>query len=792
MLLASGTRLDVYEIVSLIGAGGMGEVYRARDTRLHRDVAIKVLPEAFAADPDRLARFTREAQTLASLNHPNIAHIHGLEESGSVRALVMELVEGEDLAAIIARGPLPIAESLTIARQIVDALEAAHEQGVIHRDLKPANIKVRPDGTVKILDFGLAKALATDGSGAGVMNSPTLTMRATQMGVILGTAAYMAPEQAKGKVVDKRADIWAFGVVLYEMLTGRGPFIGETIPETLAQVMTREVDLTTLPDRTPPQVHRLIARCLEKEPKQRLRDIGDARLILEDKDAGETGAGARRARMPPHPAIPWLRGTAIALLSIGAGAFLMSRATRRETVIPSVHLSIALPAGEQVTTIPAVSPDGRTIAYSAGRTLETSRLYLRALDSFTSRAVHASEGAQYPFFSPDGQSVGFFAGGKMWRAPVAGGASQALAASSRSWGGSWCGDGTIVYAPTLGGGLWRVGENGGTPLQLTKTDAGKAGYAHVYPQCLPGTDDILFAFFSAKTFYAAALSPSSGSWRQVTPARRNSGGAVITVYAASGHLLAGDGATGVTGVAWTPATTAPKGLDTVVIPNVYWIAGNERAWFNVSASGTVVYAPGNPLRRRLVWVDRNGAVTPVPGEPDSINEAAVSRDGKRIVRHGNASQWVEDLAAGTRTRIVSDLLTYSAGWLPGSDRIVVSSNIEGDWDLYTVSASGGTMTSLLKKPLTQHPVSVAPDGSVIYAEAHPDSGSDLWILPPGGQPRPLVVTPFNERSAAASWDGKSVAYASDDSGRLRAHAPTQPAISSRRVSITLRSMVVAS
>ena len=775
MSLSSGTRLGPYEIISALGAGGMGEVYRARDTKLNRDVAIKVLPDLFANDPDRLARFTREAQTLAALNHPNIAHIHGLEESSDTRALVMELVDGEDLSALLARGAVPLPEGLTLARQIVDALEAAHELGIIHRDLKPANIKVRADGTVKILDFGLAKAMdpGSGSSGPGgfsagdLANSPTLTARATQLGMILGTAAYMAPEQAKGKAVDKRADIWAFGVVLYEMLTGRGLFISETIPETLAHVMTRDVDLATLPAGTPLYVRKLIARCLIKDPKQRLRDIGDARLMLDEKEDPPAVA----ARTMPRPFLArFLFPTAIVLLVLAAAALVLSFLSRSRSETPSAHLSITLPPGEQVTTVPAISADGKTIAYVAGRTRETSRLYLRAVDSFRARAVDSSRGALLPFFSPDGRSVGFFASGKLWRALVTGGAPTAIASATKAWGGTWGTDGTIVYVPNLNAGLWRVPADGGTPVQLTRPDGAGAGYAHTYPQRLPGTDDVLFSFWG-QTFYTAVFSPKTGTWREATPRSASGGAAVIGTYAEPGYVLAGDGAAGVTAVEWNPSMTTPRNPESVVIDSVYWVVGNERAWFNVSANGTAVYVPGTPLRRHLVWVDRKGDITQLPGDADSINEATISRDGKRIVRHGKMSQWVEDLAAGTRTRILSDLLTWHGGWLPGADRIVVSSNKDGDWDMYTVSANGsGDWKPLLRKPFTQHPMAVAPDGSVVYYENHPVTGADLWILAPGGRPRPLVVTPFNETAAAVSSDGKYVAYVSDQSGRNDVYA----------------------
>jgi Tol biopolymer transport system component len=774
--LSPGTRLGPYEIAAAIGAGGMGEVYRARDTKLNRDVAIKVLPDLVAADPERLARFTREAQTLASLNHPNIAAIYGVEDlppqggSHESRALIMELVAGDDLSVHIARGPMPLAEALPIAKQIVDALEAAHEQGIVHRDLKPANVKIRADGTVKVLDFGLAKAMdPASSSSADAMHSPTFTspVGMTQMGVILGTAAYMAPEQARGKTVDRRADIWAFGVVFYEMLTGARIFEGESIPETLGLIFAREPDLAALPAGTPPRVRRVIAQCLVKDPRQRLRDIGDARLMLDEKDELPS-AGAQGAMHTRRPRLLFL--SALALFALSAIALVRSFVAKPAPEVASVRLSMALPAGEQVTTVPAISPDGRTVAYAAGRTRETSRLYLRAIDSFGARAVESSGGAQLPFFSPNGRSVAFFAGGKVWRAPVAGGATSPVAPSPKAWGGTWCNDDTIVYVPALNAGLWRVPAGGGSPIQLTKPDDGAAGYAHTFPQCLPGTDELLFSFWG-QSFFTAVLSPRTGVWREATPRKATYVASVIGVYAENGYLLTRDGSSGVTAVAWNPSVTTPKTPETLVIDNVSWVTGNERTWLNVSATGTVVYAPGSPLRRHLVWVDRKGNVIQLAGEADSINEATVSRDGQRILRHGNSSQWVENLAAGTRTRILSDMLAWHGGWLPGDDRVVVSLNKTGDWDLYTLSSNGnGDLKPLLKKPFTQHAMAVAPDGSVVYLESHPVTGFDLWLLAPDGRTRPLVVTPFNETAGAVSPDGRYLAYVSDESGRNEVYA----------------------
>ena len=784
MLLAPGNRLGVYEVLSPLGAGGMGEVYRARDTKLNRDVAIKVLPELFALDAERLARFTREAQTLAALNHPNIAHIHGLDESGAVRALVMELVDGDDLSTIIARGPLPLADALAIVRQLADGLEAAHELGIVHRDLKPANVKVRADGTVKVLDFGLAKALGplgNEGSSAtaDAMHSPTLTA-GTEMGVILGTASYMAPEQARGRAVDKRADIWAFGVVLYEMLTGGHPFTGQTISDTLAAVLTRDVDLAALPEATPPAVRELVERCLQKDPRQRLRDIGDARLQIDRALHGKPGASSSSIQAPAAHArrrawSPWLIAPIVGIAA--AGAAWVGKPTPQATSQPLLRLSIALPPGQQVTTVPAISRDGNMIAYAAGRTPATSQLYLRALDDFMPRAVASSAEAQNPFFSPDGRSVAYFAGGKLRRAAVTGGAAIDITPSATSWGGTWTDDGRIVYVSGLNAGLWSVPAEGGLPEQLTKPDGAAAGYAHVFPQQLPGTpgnNDVLFAFWG-QTFYMARLSMRTRTWGEITPSARTAVVATATaatgIYAASGHVIVNDGAGGVRAAPWRPTVTTAVNPETVVLENIYWSLGTERPWIDVSDSGAAVYVPGNPSNRHVVWVDRRSQVTQLSGEPEQVHQATVSRDGRRVAYSGKSAQWVVDLATGARTRIVSDVRTWHGGWLPGDNRVVVSSNKGGDWDLYTVSANaGGELTPLLTTPFAQHPQDVAQDGSVIYLERHPLSGSDLWVLRADGQPSPLVATPFNESSARVSADGRYVAYASDESGRNDVYA----------------------
>jgi eukaryotic-like serine/threonine-protein kinase len=531
--LTPGTRLGPYEIACAIGAGGMGEVYRATDSRLKRSVAIKVLPTLVAGDADRLARFQREAEVLAALNHPNIAAIYGLERAADLTALVMEFVEGEDLSEIIARGAIPLADALPMAKQIADALEAAHERGIIHRDLKPANIKLRADGTVKVLDFGLAKAMDPAASSSGeAMNSPTLTARATQMGVILGTAAYMAPEQAKGKSVDKRADIWAFGVVLHEMLTGRRLFLADTIPETLADVMTRHVDLAALPGSTPRRVRDLLARCLEKDPKRRLRDIGEARIRLEEVISGAAEEPARpggpiaaaTAGSRTRERLAWGAAAACVLLAGVAVRWALRPVPRP----PETRVDIVTPATAQPTSI-ALSPDGRQIVFVASDD-KASRLWLRSLSATKAQPLEGTEGAIFPFWSPDSQSIGFFAGGALKRLDLGGGAAKTLAQATNGAGGTWDADGVIVFAPSLTSPLMRVSATGGTAATAMTTLAPQQ-YGHFHPHVLPDGRLLFFTGGSADTsgIYLARLDGTSPT--QLT-SDFSSG-----VYASPGWLL---------------------------------------------------------------------------------------------------------------------------------------------------------------------------------------------------------------------------------------------------------------
>ena len=766
--MTSGTHLGPYEIIAAIGAGGMGEVYRATDSNLKRSVAIKVLPASVAGDADRLARFQREAEVLAALNHPNIAAIYGLEKTPDLTALVMELVEGEDLSAIIARGPVSFSDALPIAKQIADALEAAHEQGIIHRDLKPANIKVRGDGTVKVLDFGLAKAMDPAGtSSANAMNSPTLTARATQMGMILGTAAYMAPEQAKGKVVDKRADIWAFGVVLHEMLTGRHLFLADTIPETLAHVMTRQIDLATLPASTPRRVRGLLARCLEKDPKKRLRDIGDARLTLEEVISGAADEPTASPALAAAPAgsrtrerVAWAVAGALALL-LAVG---ITWALRPVSAPPETRVDIATPATEQPVSF-ALSPDGRQLVFVASDD-KASRLWLRSLSTTTAQPLPGTEGARFPFWSPDGHSIAFFAGGALRRLDLGGGAPQNLAPATNGSGGTWNADGVIVFAPSLTSPLMRLPATGGTAAVVTALSPQQFG--HFQPQFLPDGRRLLFTVGGSADTVGIYLGGLDGSSPIRLASSPNS--AVVTP---EGFLL------------WVRADAlmaqrldverAMLTGDPATVANGVATDSSLRSAVSVAGTGLVAYRTAGGAQRQLTWFDRSGTARGVVGEPDgSYLQPAVSADGRRVAvartAEGNADLWLLD---GTRaSRFTFDPSQDSFPiWSPDTTRIVAMSRRTGVGGLFQKLTSGaGTEEPLLSTGQTLTPTSWSKDGRfLLYMSIDPQTNADLWVLPMSGagDRRPFVFlkTPFRDAYGTFSPDGRWVAYHSNESGR---------------------------
>jgi serine/threonine protein kinase/Tol biopolymer transport system component len=760
-----GTRVGHYEVTRHLGTGGMGEVYQATDTKLGRPVAIKRLPAVFASDPDRLARFRREAQVLASLNHPNIAHVYGLEESGDTQCIVMELVEGETLQERIARGPVPVDAALTIATQIADALTAAHDKGVVHRDLKPGNVMLTPDGQVKVLDFGLAKAYDAAPSSAASADSPTVaTMAATQMGVILGTAAYMAPEQARGKVVDRRADIWAFGVVLFEMLTGRRAFDGDDLSDTMANVLKMEPDWTKLPAGVPPRVRSVLRTCLLKDPKQRMGDAQSVRLALDG--AFDTAAPSPAVALPsvaPRRPLVWMVAFALALIAAVALSFPAMRYLG-QTSPPETRVDIVTPATGQPISF-ALSPDGRQIVFVALDD-KASRLWLRSLSSTTAQPLAGTEGATYPFWSPDSRSIGFFAPGAMKRLDLGGGGPKMLTSVVNGGGGTWSADGVIVFAASLSGTLMRMPAAGGTAAPVTTLGAQQFG--HFNPQFLPDGTRLLFTVGGAPEASGIYMVGLDGS----SPTRLVSDFA-SAVYAPAGWMLwvrAG----ALTAQRLDADRPALTGEPVVLADGVATDTGSLRSAVSVAMTGLVAYRTAGGAQRQLTWFDRSGTARGVVGEPDDTwFQPRVSPDGRRVAVartvQGNTDLWLLDGARASR-------FTFGPGqdlfpvWSHDGARIAYMSRQSGIGDLFQKLTSGaGVEEPLLNTGRTLSASSWSADGRfLMYISIDAKTSGDIWVLPMSGADRtPFVFlsTPFREVYGAFSPDGRWVAYHSNESGR---------------------------
>ena len=767
MTLTPGTTLGPYDVLAKIGEGGMGEVYRARDTKLDRDVALKVLPEAFTADPERLARFEREAKVLASLNHPNIGHIYGLEEAQGTKALVLELIDGPTLADRIAEGPIPLEDVLPIATQIAEALEAAHEQGVIHRDLKPANVKVKTDGTVKVLDFGLAKALQPDASDPSMSLSPTisLTAAATQLGMVIGTAAYMAPEQAKGKAVDRRADIWAFGAVLYEMLTGRRAFAGGDISETLAFVITKDVDWAALPTDTPDEIRQLLRRCLERDPRRRLRDIGEARIGI---DRSGTMPAALAAEPDPAPGPPlWQRpipAVIVALGLIGLGALVAGLLTPSEPRL-IVRTPIPLGPGEAFTNAGrqavAISPDGSQIVYTANLGLS-----LRPVDQLSATVLPGTDetggpgapGARNPFFSPDSLWIGYQIAGQLKKISVTGGAPVTLCEADQPFGASWGADDMILFG--LQDGIWQVPGTSGTPEQLIPLDEGERAHG---PQMLPGGDWVLFTLADASSAgwddgQIVAQSVATGVRRTLIPGR--DGRYIATghlVYLLNGVLLA---------VPFDPDDPAVSGGSVPLVQRVRAATSNRSAaaHFSVADNGSLVYIPGGGIASDevdLVWVDRNGQQEAVGVEPGAYGWARVSPDGTRLaldtLAGDNLDVWIYDLTRNRLTRLTFDEADDGFPlWTPDSARVVFQSTREGGGLFWKAADGTGDVERLIEHSGGDiRPYGWSADGRLVFDQ----EPGDIGILNIGdGATQLLLAEDVNERQPALSPDGRWIAY----------------------------------
>jgi serine/threonine protein kinase len=801
MSLTPGTRLGPYEILAPLGAGGMGEVYRARDTKLNRDVAIKVLPELFVADPERVARFQREAKTLAALNHPHIGGIYGLEDADGVQALVLELVEGPTLAERIAQGPIPIDEALPIARQIAEALEAAHEAGIIHRDLKPANIKVRDDGTVKVLDFGLAKALEPmSAASPNVTASPTITTPAmmTGAGMILGTAAYMSPEQARGKRVDKRVDVWAFGVVLFEMLTGKLAFEGDDVSITLAAVLKSDPDWSSVPATVPPSLRRLLKRCLHKDPRERLRDIGEARIEidcvqsgapLEQLDESAPATAIRRAPRWRAVAVP----TAIALAASLATAGIVRFTTRSQVVPPQVsrlHITLPSTASLSVDGISddlALTPDGSRLIYVGAN---GTTLFVRPLDQLEPTPLVRGSALRDPFVSPDGQWVGFFDGpATLKKVPITGGpAQQVTHLASPEQGATWAADGIIVATVATTMGLQRISADGGAPVALTRPDSAHGEAAHVWPELLPGGQAVLCTVAATTGGVdAASIAVLDLRTGRLTTVLR---GGSHAKYVASGHLVYA-AAGSLRGVRFDLSRLAVDGTSSPVLTQVLT---KPRGAVDavVSRGGTLAYVAsgtGTELARTLVWVDSHVQETPIPAPPRPYYLPRLSPNGTRVavaVADQTVGIWLWDLARATLTRITSASTNESAPvWTPDGRRLLFNSDQGGSrtgaLNVFSrTSDSTGAVERLTESPNAQAPSAVSPDGTrVIFEEYFPKTGWDVMALRFGDrQAIALVQTSFDERNGIVSPDGRWLAYEANDSGSFEIYVRPYPAISS--------------
>jgi tRNA A-37 threonylcarbamoyl transferase component Bud32/dipeptidyl aminopeptidase/acylaminoacyl peptidase len=794
MVPSPGQSLLQYRLVEQIGAGGMGVVWRATDSALGRDAAIKILPDVFSGDPERLVRFEREAKLLASLSHPNIASVYGLHVSDGVRFLAMEMVKGEDLAARVARGPIPVDEALGLARQIADALETAHENGVIHRDLKPANVRLTAEGTAKVLDFGLAKAFdAFSASGRDQQGlSPTVTSAGSVMGMILGTAAYMSPEQARGKPVDRRTDIWSFGCVVYEMLTGKRPFDGETVSDSIAKILQTDADLSKLPARTPRAVRELIARCLEKDPKRRLRDIGDARLVLEDVaragigSTADEGPAARRSTRSGW--LPW----AVAGAAVAAAVALFAVAPRGGTAANATRgakfLALNAPGGMRFTDQPGdivVAPDGRSIVVVAPAGEDTPRLYLRRFDDPAWRALPGTEGAYFPFWSGDGRLVGFFASNKLKKIAIGGGTAETICDAAAGRGGTWNQDGLILFAPGPSGPLMQVKAEGGAVTPATELDAAMGEVGHRFPRFLPDGRHFMYASVPVHDGGHDTWLASLGSKERKLVV--NSDG--VPSFAAPDRL-----------VYRRNKTLYVQPFD----PGVGHVVGEARALVeagltegfmasptsSAAGGGVLAFIPLLDSSTELVSFSLDGVQgDTLPLAAGQYNEVRFSPDGTRVATArferdnpltAGSDIWLVDLARKNGSRVTFDpQFEFSPVWSPDGKTIFFNGNKTGAYLIYRLSAEGAGEAVAISKArgLSQSPDDITPDGrQLVFESQEPQTGFDLWILDTAGGKPPIAYlnSAYNDSDARLSPDGRWIAYISNENGRDEVYVQSFP------------------
>jgi len=790
-----GQELSHYKITDKLGEGGMGEVWRAEDTNLGREVAIKVLPEAFAQDAERMARFEREARVLAALDHPHIAAIFGLEEAEGRKFLVMQLAEGEDLKDLVSRGQLPLQKTVKIALQIAEALEAAHDKGIIHRDLKPANVKVSSDGQVKVLDFGLAKALDPgdpNSSGSGSLSlSPTLTAQMTEVGVLLGTAAYMSPEQARGELADRRADVWAFGVVLMEMLTGKTVYAGRTVSDTLAGVLAREPEWQELPDDTPRRIRKLLERCLEKETPDRLQAIGEARIALQqylanpESESTPEAVVVQAAQPTWKRFLPWalFAGSVVALLA--ALVSLWPETTQPETPI---RLEAVLAEDPLFVTLGAsvvMSPDGSRMVYVAmGDASRT--LFTRSLDQLAGTELvtgSTSEEPYHPFFSPDGQWVGYAVRNELKKVPITGGTPITLCEVDASRGASWGPDDTIVLAPDGSSELFTVSTAGGTPQPLTTLDEERRDFSHRWPQFTPDGKAVIYTvgyegMTSADDAAIEAISLETGEQKVIHE------GGYYARYVPTGHLVfIRDGT--LFGMTFDVDRLEPTGSPAPLVQGITTNNGPGRAQYSFSEAGDFAYVSGEVgvPTYPIVWVDKEGKSTTLWEARGSYGEPTLSPDGKKlgisVLRDNQWDVWVYDLEREVATRLTfHDGYDADQAWTPDGKHLIFTSNRDGQENVYRKRADGsGEVERLVDSEEAIYPFSVSGDGQFLAGEVQKGGNLDIYILPldGSGEPEAFLATEFDERYPDFSPDGHWIAYASNESGRYEVYVRPYPA-----------------
>ncbi len=775
----------------------MGEVYRARDTKLGRDVAIKVLPEVFARDAERMARFQREAKLLASLNHPNIAAIYGFEDSGNTHALVMELVEGPTLADRIKQGPIPVEEALRIAKQICEGLEYAHERGIVHRDLKPANVKVSRDDAVKILDFGLAKAVEGEAEAADISTSPTLTRMATQAGFIIGTAAYMSPEQAKAKPVDRRADIWAFGCVMYEMLTGKMAFSGETVTDTLAAVIRAEPDWTLLPTATPRRIRALLQRCLQKDPKQRLQAIGEARIAIEEvfsgtsqPESGPMAAAPASARLWRR-VLPWAVAACFAIaLAALAIAYIRTSSSQPQSIqsliSPPPKSSFAFspsPFG-----VPLLSPDGTRLVFPAQGTDGKESLWVRPLDSLDAQQLQGTTAAAFPFWAPDSRQIGFFQDGKLRKIDVTGGPPVLICDAPNARGGTWNQNGMILFAPQpIGSALSEVPAAGGTPSAIASNKESEAGFSNRWPTFLPDGRHFLYlsgdlrAPGTAKLgIYIGELGTDEATF--LVQADSNA------FYATPGYLFFLRSDT-LMAQRFDAGDQKLKGAVFPVAEHIGSPQDYRLGMFSVSQTGLLVYDGATEFGGELTWIDAAGKRLGTVGVPDA-SFPRLAPDGKRLAYstvkisavNGGGDLWIEDLERNVRTRFTFGSLSVAPVWSPDGSQIAYATAIGNGLSLFAKNSSGaGSATPLGSEAnWSQLPTDWSRDGRYIIFQLG-GGKSSIWYLPLFGdrKPVPYVQSGFNVGAATLSPDGRWMAYVSDESGSNEVYISSFPKAGSK-------------